>query len=70
MRCLCLHVSSVGLWIVSSNMSLTNDAPPCRWDGGYQIMPIMTNWMASVYNGEMFSNMTDMFSIRQVGSSK
>jgi hypothetical protein len=51
-------------------MSLTNDAPPCRWDGGYQIMPIMTNWMASVYNGEMFSNMTDMFSIRQVGSSK
>ena len=29
-------------------------------------MPVMTNWVASVYNGEIFSNSTDRFSIRQV----
>ncbi|GAX74872.1 hypothetical protein CEUSTIGMA_g2318.t1 [Chlamydomonas eustigma] len=36
------------------------------WDGQYQLMPIMTNWMAGVYNGQIFTNMTDMFSVRQV----
>ena len=29
-------------------------------------MPIMTNWMASVYNGESFINTTDMIVIKQV----
>ncbi|GAX76122.1 hypothetical protein CEUSTIGMA_g3565.t1 [Chlamydomonas eustigma] len=36
------------------------------WDGQYQLMPIMTNWMAGVYDGQIFTNMTDMFSVRQV----
>ena len=37
-----------------------------RWDGAYQMAPVMTNWMASVYNRETFVNVTDMIVVKQI----